>query len=186
MPENIGPVRRLWVMTLLGDAASVTSTYVCSDAEKRLSTCRAAATTSPRRRLSPRRRRRRTRPARSTGLLADRDGDGRDPRVRVGVVCLGHAPVDDVVRRRRRRAEEESNDSKHLELAIDSTGSIDAGVFDATEQNAGKSTFLRRRALHACSRAFSINVNSRLSVKLPQMMALAVQTCGDAGISHNH
>ena len=72
-------------------------------------------------------------------------------------------------------------------FAIDSRGSIDAGVFDATEQNAGKPTFLRRRALHACSRAFCINVNSRLSVKLPQMMALAVQTCGDdAGITHNH
>ena len=67
MPENIGPVRRLWVMTLLGDAASTTSTYVCSSAAKRLSTRRAAATTSPRRRLSPRRRRSRTKPARSTG-----------------------------------------------------------------------------------------------------------------------
>ena len=54
-------------MTLFGEAASVTSTYVCSSAAKRLSTRRAAATTSPRRRLSPRRRRRRTRPARSTG-----------------------------------------------------------------------------------------------------------------------
>ena len=43
MPENIRPVRRLWVMTLLGDAASVTSTYVCSSAAKRLSTRRAAA-----------------------------------------------------------------------------------------------------------------------------------------------
>ena len=34
MPENIGPVRRLWVMTLLGEppAASTTSTYVCSAA----------------------------------------------------------------------------------------------------------------------------------------------------------
>ena len=34
MPENIGPVRRLWVITLLGEppAASTTSTYVCSAA----------------------------------------------------------------------------------------------------------------------------------------------------------
>ena len=51
MPENIGPVRRLWMMTLLGEppapAASTTSTYVCSSAAKRLSTRRAAATTSP-------------------------------------------------------------------------------------------------------------------------------------------
>ena len=55
MPENIGPVRRLWVMTLLGEppAASTTSTYVCSAAANFWSTRRAAATTSPRRRLSP-------------------------------------------------------------------------------------------------------------------------------------
>ena len=36
MPENIGPVRRLWMMTLFGEppapAASTTSTYVCSSA----------------------------------------------------------------------------------------------------------------------------------------------------------
>ena len=63
------------------------------------------------------------------------------PHVGVGVVRHRHAPVDHVIRARRRRAEEESNDSKHLELAIDSTGSIDAGVFDATEQNAGKPNF---------------------------------------------
>ena len=41
MPGNIGPVRRLWMMTLLGEppapAASTTSTYVCSFAAKRLS-----------------------------------------------------------------------------------------------------------------------------------------------------
>ena len=55
MPENIGPVRRLWMMTLFGEppapAASTTSTYVCSSAAKRLSTRRAAATTSLRRRF---------------------------------------------------------------------------------------------------------------------------------------
>ena len=58
-----------------------------------------------------------------------------------------------------------------LSFAMDSTGSFDAGVFDATEQNAGKPTFLRRRALHVCSRAFCINVNSRLSVKRAPMKA---------------
>ena len=67
-PEKV-ETARLCVMTLLGEAASVTSTYVCSAAPKRLRTPRAAATTSDRRRLSPRRTRRRTRPARSMAKI---------------------------------------------------------------------------------------------------------------------
>ena len=126
-PEN-AETARLCVITLFGEAASVTSTYVCSSAAKRLSTRRAAATTSLRRRLSPRRRRSRTKPARSTGssrrwikvvrpfehdFFARRDDDVFHPRVRVRVVGLGHAPVDDVVCARR-RAGEESKEVSHL------------------------------------------------------------------------
>ena len=110
MPENIGPVRRLWVMTLLGDAASVTSNGARRGAGRELDGALEVAGVVGRLVLH----------AKHVvvchvirpfqyHLFADRDDDGRDPRVRVGVVVLGHAPVDDVVRRCRRRADEESN-----------------------------------------------------------------------------
>ena len=53
MPENIGPdekadTARLWVITLLGEAAFSTSTYVCSSAANFWRTRRAAAIVSAR------------------------------------------------------------------------------------------------------------------------------------------